>query len=125
MRLICRLFGNGIKPLPPPVRSYFQADDGTYYRTCPLIAAERDAAMRWPNTVPNKWDVVDALMGEWRDTYRQGVQRISADMISPDCLVIPEALFRFHESLTGLDKVQAAVRAARGGDPPPQIQGYA
>jgi len=27
--------------------------------------------------------------------------------------------------MSGLDRVQAAVRAARGGDPPPQIQGYA
>lgn len=32
---------------------------------------------------------------------------------------------RYARPLTGLDKVRDAVRAARGGDAPPQIRGYA
>lgn len=59
----------------PPARRWFQSEDGTFYRNCPLIAAERDEVMAWPALTPGKYRVLDALAADWSRTFREGAQR--------------------------------------------------
>jgi hypothetical protein len=51
-------------------RSWFQDDDGTYYRNCPLI--ERDRARRINVLLPWRARI---LAAEWRSTFAEGVTR--------------------------------------------------
>jgi hypothetical protein len=72
------MFG-GRKPSPRmPARHWFEADDGTYFRNCPLIDRERDEVMAWPLLAPGKFAALDALHAEWRETFAAGMQRKAA-----------------------------------------------
>lgn len=78
--------------LKPPARLWFQALDGSFYRNCPLIAAERDQVMAWPLTAPGRLGALDALFAEWSQTFRQGLQRKGA--LGPGDVLAEPAPFR-------------------------------
>jgi hypothetical protein len=73
-------------------RHWFADDDGTYYRNCPLIAAERDEVMAWPLLTPGKFEALDALFAEWEETSEVGVQR--KDCLEPGDVVTVPCTFR-------------------------------
>jgi hypothetical protein len=75
-----------------PARRWFQAADGTYYRNCPLIWAERDEVMAWPLLAPGKFEAYDVLAEEWRKTFEAGIQRKAE--LDPGDVVVAPALFR-------------------------------
>lgn len=52
-------------------RSWFRDDDGTYYRNCNLIMAERRTAV----ANPLLWWRLPSLEREWRTAWRKGVLR--------------------------------------------------
>lgn len=54
-------------------RSWFQDDNGTYYRNCPLIDADRKRALN--RLLP--WRA-RTLTAEWWHAYREGVIRTAA-----------------------------------------------
>jgi hypothetical protein len=58
-----------------PPRCWFRDGDGTYYRNCPLIAAERREVTAWPLTTPGKFAVLGRLDAEWHERFAGGVQR--------------------------------------------------
>lgn len=64
------------KPLsrPAPARFWFRYSDGTYYRNCPLIAAERDEVLAWAPSTPGKHAIIDQLHAEWDATFSRGCQ---------------------------------------------------
>jgi hypothetical protein len=72
-----------------PARRWFADDDGTFYRNCPLIDAERDEVMAWPLLTPGKFGALEA---EWRETFKAGVQRKAA--LDPGDVVVTPAPFR-------------------------------
>jgi hypothetical protein len=59
----------------PPLRRWFEDTDGTWYRNCPLIAAERDEVLAWPLTTRGKFEILAELFAEWDETFRIGIQR--------------------------------------------------
>lgn len=79
-----------IRPGPP--RRWFRSEDGTYYRNCPLIEAERGEVMAWPLTTPGKFTVLARLEAEWRETFAAGVQR--KPRLDPGDVVAQAATFR-------------------------------
>lgn len=66
-------------------RAWFKAEDGTFYRNCPLIMAERKRIGYRP------W-LSDELADEWGKTFREGVQRKAE--LGPDDYVVKPASFR-------------------------------
>jgi hypothetical protein len=79
------------RPQPPAPR-WFLAEDGTCYRNCPLIEAERGEVMAWPLATPGKFTVLGRLEAEWRETFAAGVQR--KDVLGPGDVVAVAASFR-------------------------------
>lgn len=75
-----------------PARQWFRAEDGTFYRNCPLIASERNEVRAWPAGTPLKWPVVEELSAEWWRTFRQGVQRKAA--LDPGDVIAEPGSFR-------------------------------
>jgi hypothetical protein len=72
-------------------KSWLQDKDGTYYRNCPLIMAERKRAIFRRG----------ALSREWRETYIIGVQR--KDTLGPrDVLVQPRSFRESYPDHPGL-----------------------
>jgi len=53
--------------------SWFQDDDGTYYRNVPLIMAEMERCRRRPW----RWRLFSALEAEWHQAWRAGLIRKS------------------------------------------------
>jgi hypothetical protein len=76
----------------PPPRCWFRAGDGTFYRNCPLIAAERDEVRAWPAGTFLQWAIVEELSAEWWRTFRRGVQRKT--VLDPGDVVVSPATFR-------------------------------
>jgi hypothetical protein len=58
-----------------PPRQWFRADDGSYYRNCPLIRSESDQVMAWPMMTPGKYALLRELGREWDAVYGAGVTR--------------------------------------------------
>ncbi|WP_020116807.1 hypothetical protein [Streptomyces canus] len=68
-------------------RAWFQDDDGTYRRNCPLIMAEQDQLLNM--LLPWRYR---ALKREWRQAWRHGV--IRSDTIGRRDHVVTAAPFR-------------------------------
>ena len=62
---------------------WFQAEDGTYYRNCPLIMAERKAALAM-----GRYLLFERLGDEWHECFREGVFR-KATLDKNDRLATP------------------------------------
>jgi hypothetical protein len=52
-------------------RAWFQDNNGTFYRNCPLILAEQERCTRLPWRYRRFWK----LNAEWREAFRKGVLR--------------------------------------------------
>jgi hypothetical protein len=82
----------------PIRRTWFcKQSDGTYYRNCPLIMAEREEAVR-----RGQFDLAKELDQEWREVFGRGVT--TATEISPEDRWIedddsPEAVERWVQQL--------------------------
>lgn len=92
------------------------------------LAAARQAVLRMRASADRnhydtgkRWRVVCKCGDTWPC---QAALLVSVDLMQA---VVSELMLRrrYARPLTGLDKVRDAVRAARGGDAPPQIRGYA
>lgn len=76
----------------PPPRCWFRGEDGTCYRNCTLIKAERNEVRHWPAGTPGKWPVHDALADEWWAVFRAGVTRKA--ILGPGDVEVTAASFR-------------------------------
>jgi hypothetical protein len=88
-------------------RAWFRDDDGTYFRNCPLIMAERKAELAQP-WKPGQRARLDALQAEWWQAFRFGVTRRTC--LSPGGIVVEPASFRVaypgNPGLWVLDEIQ-------------------
>lgn len=100
--------------MPPPRRHWLRADDGTFYRNCPLIKIEQNEVRAWPAGTPGKWTMHEALTDEWWLVYRHGV--IRKDALTPaDVLAEPEPYRRAYPRNPGLWKLDEMERRCSTG----------
>lgn len=77
---------------PALPRRWFQDEDGTYFRNCPLIAAERGQVMSWPLSARGRSGALSALAAEWREALNGDV--IRKEELGPGDVVVAPASFR-------------------------------